>query len=118
MQNRNDIKDIAPNPGSGHIPSLLESLWERSQDRLWIGYAGMSRSIRVTSKAGIRPEGAAHRAGKSFFSSLLSGLSAVTLVHEHTRRPRSYKSDGLRGDWNAIGNDIRAAMQKVNDAER
>ena len=51
----------------------------------------------------------ARRAGKSFFSGLLAGLSAATLVHEHTRRPRLYSGDGLRGDWQAIGDELRQA---------
>jgi hypothetical protein len=77
----------------------------------------MSRSIRVTRKAHIRAGKGARRTGKSFFGGLLAGLSAATLVHEHTRRPRLYSGDGLRGDWQAVGDDLRASMQKMNAAE-
>lgn len=72
---------------------------------------GMSRSLRVSHNVQIRTE-RRRVAGKSFFGSLLAGLSAATMVYEPARRPRSYSSEGLRGDWRAVGGDIRSAMQK------
>jgi hypothetical protein len=78
----------------------------------------MSRSIRVTRKAQIRTDRTAVRgkggAGKTFFKALIGGLSSATLIHDYVRSPRSYGGSGLRGDWVAVGNDIRSAMQKVN----
>lgn len=72
----------------------------------------MSRSIRLTRKAHIRADKSRRGGSKSFFGGLLAGLSAATLAHDHTRRPRSYGGDGVRGDWQAVGNDIRAAMEE------
>jgi hypothetical protein len=77
---------------------------------------GMSRSIRVARKVHIRTDRAAGKSGGStFFKGLLGGLSAATRVYDvEPRSARSYSGAGLRGDWRAVGDDMRAAMRKVN----
>ena len=82
----------------------------------------MSRSIRVTRKAHIRTDKTAFRSGTgsagTFFKGLLGGLSSATLIYARQRSPRSYSGGGLRDDWSAVGDDMRAAMQKVNGEKR
>ncbi len=56
------------------------------------------------------------RAVNAFVRGLISGLDAATSL-KITARPRSYQSRGLRGDWYAVGNDLRTAM-KHEDAAR
>jgi hypothetical protein len=76
---------------------------------------GMSRSIQVARKMHIRTDRAAGKGGSTFFKGLLGGLSAATRVYDvEPRSARSYSGAGLRGDWRAVGDDMRTAMRKLN----
>jgi hypothetical protein len=76
--------------------------------------------IRPTSKAHLRAATALSQRfarGGAFFSGLLAGLGAATLAGGTVRRTR-YASDGIRGDWKAVGDDMRAVLRQMNDPER
>jgi len=52
-----------------------------------------------------------------FFSGLILGLGAASLVNSgQTETPR-YPGRGLKDDWSAVGNDLRSAMRRVNGEE-
>lgn len=51
----------------------------------------------------------------AFVRSLVSGLDAATTL-KVTAHPRAYQSRGLRGDWSAVGNDLRTAMKREDAA--
>jgi hypothetical protein len=51
-----------------------------------------------------------------FFSGLILGLGAATMVNSPTETPR-YPGRGLKGDWSAVGNDLRSAMRRANGEE-
>jgi hypothetical protein len=52
-----------------------------------------------------------------FFSGLILGLGAASLVNSaQTETPR-YPGKGLRGDWFAVGDDLKSAMRRVNGEE-
>jgi hypothetical protein len=52
-----------------------------------------------------------------FFSGLILGLGASTLLGSaQTETPR-YPGSGLKGDWSAVGNDLRSAMRRANGEE-
>jgi hypothetical protein len=52
-----------------------------------------------------------------FFSGLILGLGAASLVNSvQTETPR-YPSRGLGDDWFAVGDDLRSAMRRVNGKE-
>lgn len=45
----------------------------------------------------------------------LSGLAAMPLMYSHNFSPPRYQSSGLAGDWQAVGNDLRAAMRRFEE---
>lgn len=51
------------------------------------------------------------------FSRLILGLGAVTLVHSSQSEAPRYRGRGLKGDWSAVGNDLRSAMRRANGEE-
>lgn len=52
-----------------------------------------------------------------FFSGLILGLGAASLVNSlQTETPR-YPGNGLRDDWSAVGDDLKSAMRRVNGEE-
>jgi hypothetical protein len=52
-----------------------------------------------------------------FFSGLILGLGAASLMSSvQTETPR-YPGKGLGDDWSAVGDDLRSAMRRVNGEE-
>lgn len=52
------------------------------------------------------------QAGRSLWSGFIMGLGAITMLGAPTFNPPKYGGDGIRGDWRAIGNDIRGALRR------
>src|SRR5437879_9965376 len=52
-----------------------------------------------------------------FFSGLILGLGAVTLVNSSQIEAPRYRGRGLEGDWSAVGDDLRSAMRRANCGE-
>lgn len=52
--------------------------------------------------------------GRGFWSGFLGGLAAIAML-DHRMAPRAYGGRGLRGDWQAVGNDLRHAMKNVDE---
>jgi hypothetical protein len=52
-----------------------------------------------------------------FFSGLILGLGAAALVHSSQTETPRYPGRGLKGDWSAVGNDLRSAMRRANGEE-
>ena len=55
--------------------------------------------------------------GRGFWSGFLDGLAAITLL-DHRMTPRAYGGRGLRGDWQAVGGDLRRAMTNLHEQRR
>ena len=96
---------LARNPGKAHF-ALLERIEEptvASADHRRRKRRGGVVSRRSTSGG--------------FFSGLILGLGASTLVNSaRTDTPR-YPGNGLKHDWSAVGNDLRSAMRRTNGEE-
>ena len=52
-----------------------------------------------------------------FFSGLILGLGAATLVNSVQSETPRYPGNGVQDDWFAIGNDLRSAMRQANGEE-
>lgn len=54
---------------------------------------------------------------KALWSSFFLTLSTMAISYSASNHYSfaKYRGDGIRGDWRAIGNDIRSAMRKSNE---
>lgn len=57
------------------------------------------------------------KAGRAFWSSLVMGLGAMTLLGPTEFNPPRYSGDGIRGSWRTVGDHIRTAMRRERDGQ-
>lgn len=55
---------------------------------------------------------------RGFWSSFLTGLSAVTLLSAPTFDPPRYPSDGVARHWRAVGDHMRNAIRRYDDLHK
>lgn len=57
------------------------------------------------------------KACRAFWSGLIMGLGAMTLLGPTELNPPRYSGDGIRGSWRAVGDHLRAAMRQERDGQ-
>lgn len=70
---------------------------------------------RYTDAQGYRGQGFAGLLGGSFLTGIWMGLGALPLLFSADFSLPRYRSDGIAGDWEAVGSYLNRAMGRFDD---